>query len=613
MNARGESLALLFVEESPEDCSLVVGSLEREGIAVYSRRVDTPEGFRAALREASWDAIVSDCHTAGFGAERALDMLRESGLDIPLVVVAGLVGEEKAIDLMRRGASDFVPKDRLARLAPALKREVGDARDRVETRLTRARLAETLERHAAAIDSATDGYATVGDDRCFIEVNDALCALAGRRRESLLGRPFLDILENREAVQGALPACAIGAAGQSRLETCIARPDGTQVDIELTLTCRGEGKPEIFLFAHDITARKRHEAELAESNRDGERVRQVLLSVLEDQKEIADELRASEERFRGMLEYNVAAMFMIEDGNVTYANARTGQILGHHDSELLGRPILAFVAPEDHAGIASAVEELTSGRVARAERTFRAIRKDGTFVDMGATASRVMLRGRPVILGTAQDIGERKRAQAEIDRYIAQLEESMTSTLEAVSNLVELRDPYTSGHERRVGDLAAAIGRRMGLAEGVVKGLRLTGYVHDIGKISVPAELLTKPLRLTKTEFELIKAHARAGHDVLKDVNFPWPVAEVILQHHERLDGSGYPRGLKGEEIILEARIISVADVVEAMASHRPYRAGLGIERALEELEAGAGTLYDAEVAGHCLALFREEGFSLGD
>jgi len=613
VNARGDSLALLFVEDSHEDCSLVVERLEREGIAVFSRRVDTPEGFRAALREASWDAIVSDCRATGFGAEPALDMLRESGLDIPLIVVAGLVGEEKAIELMRRGASDFVPKDRLARLAPALKREVGDARDRVETRLTRARLAETLERHAAAIDSATDGFATVGEDRCFLEVNDALCALAGRRRESLLGRPFLDILEDREAVCRDLPACGRGAAGQSRLETRIARPDATTVDIELTLTCRGPGKPEIFLFAHDITARIRHESALAEANRDGERVREVLLSVLEDQKEIADELRASEERFRGMLEYNVAAMFMIEDGNVTYANARAGQILGHHDSELLGRPFLAFVAPEDHAGIASAVEELTSGRVARAERTFRAIRKDGAFVDMGATASRVMLRGRPVILGTAQDIGERKRAQAEIDRYIAQLEESMTSTLEAVSNLVELRDPYTSGHERRVGDLAAAIGRRMGLADGVVKGLRLTGYVHDIGKISAPAELLTKPSRLTRTEFELIKAHARAGHDVLKDVNFPWPVAEVIHQHHERLDGSGYPRGLKGEAIILEARIISVADVVEAMASHRPYRAGLGIEMALEEIEAGAGTLFDADVVGHCLALFREEGYSLGD
>ncbi len=612
MTARNEPLAILFVEDSPDDCTLVTSHLEREGIAVFARRVDTPEAFRAALREAAWDAIVSDYHVPGFGATPALEMLRESGLDIPLVVVSGLVGEEKAIELMRLGASDFVTKERLSRLAPALRREVGDARERVESRLVRARLAESLERHAAAIDSASEGYAAVGEDRRFIEVNDALCALAGSPRASLLGRPFDELLEHREAALAALPAYG-APGGRSRLETRILRPDGGAVDVELTFASRGPGMREIFLFAHDITERKRREAALSEANRDGERVRRVLLSVLEDQKEIADELRASEERFRGMLEYNVAAMFMIEEGRVTYANARVGQILGHSDTEMLGRPFLEFVAPEDRGLIVSAVRELDSGEVKRAERTFRAIRKDGTLVDMGATASRAMLRGRPVILGTAQDIGERKRAQAEIDRYIAQLEESMQSTLEAVSNMVELRDPYTSGHERRVGDLAAAIGARMGLSASVVKGLRLTGYVHDIGKISTPAELLTKPSRLTKTEFELIKTHARAGYDVLKDVNFPWPVAEVILQHHERLDGSGYPRGLKDGEIILEARIICVADVVEAMASHRPYRAGLGIDRALEEIESGAGRLYDAAVAGHCVALFREEGYSLDD
>lgn len=610
MNAREEPLAILFIEASPEDCTRLVAHLEGEGVAVFARRVDTPEAFRHALREASWDAIVSDYHAGPFGAEPALEMLRETGLDIPLVVVSGLVGEEKAVDLMRHGASDVVPKDRLARLAPALRREVGDARDRIETRLTRARLAESLERHAAAIDCATDGYATLAADLCFLEVNDALCVLAGRPRQSLVGRPLAEILADPASALAAMPGSG-SEPRQSRLEARIVQPGGGSVDVELSLGTRGRGRPEIFLFAHDITERKRQEAQLREANRDGERVREVLLSVLEDQKEIADELRASEERFRGMLEYNVAAMFMVEEGKVTYANARLGQILGFADHALLGRPFAEFIAPEDRDSVASAIEDLAARRVERAERTFRALRQDGTPVDMGATASRVMLRGRPVILGTAQDIGERKRAQAEIDRYIAQLEEAMQSTLAAVSNMVELRDPYTSGHERRVGDLAAAIGERLGLAPSVVKGLRLTGYVHDLGKISTPAELLTKPSRLTRTELELIKTHAQAGYEVLKDVNFPWPVAEVILQHHERLDGSGYPRKLKGEEIILEARIVSVADVVEAMASHRPYRAGLGIDRALEEIEQGAGTLYDPEVAAACLSLFREGGYQL--
>ena len=162
-----------------------------------------------------------------------------------------------------------------------------------------------------------------------------------------------------------------------------------------------------------------------------------------------------------------------------------------------------------------------------------------------------------------------------------------------------------------MGELAAAIGAEMGLAEGAVKGLRLSGYVHDVGKISVPAEILSKPSRLSPIEFELIKVHSQSGYDILKNIDFPWPVAEVILQHHERLDGSGYPRQLKGEQIILEARVMAVADVVEAMSSHRPYRPGLGMDAALAEIEKNSGKFYDPSAVAACLSLFREKGYVL--
>jgi HD-GYP domain-containing protein (c-di-GMP phosphodiesterase class II) len=231
--------------------------------------------------------------------------------------------------------------------------------------------------------------------------------------------------------------------------------------------------------------------------------------------------------------------------------------------------------------------------------------------DLGANAVLATLQGKKAILGIAQDIGERKKAQAEIDRYVGRMERAAQSTLEAVSHMVELRDPYTAGHEHRVGELAAAIGAEMGLPDDRVKGLRLAGYVHDIGKISVPAEILSKPSRLTPMEFELIKGHSQSGYDVLKGVDFPWPLAEVILQHHERLDGSGYPQQLKGGEILLEARIMAVADVVEAMSSHRPYRPGLGIDAALEEIRTNSGKIYDPEVAAACLRLFRDQGYAL--
>jgi len=191
------------------------------------------------------------------------------------------------------------------------------------------------------------------------------------------------------------------------------------------------------------------------------------------------------------------------------------------------------------------------------------------------------------------------------------LESALLGTLTTLGNTMEKRDPYTSGHERRVGSIARNIAIEMNLDPERIRGLELIGMMHDIGKISVPAEILSNPGLLSEAQYSIIKEHAQSGYDIIKDVKFPWPVAETILQHHERFDGSGYPQGLKGEEINLEARIISVSDVVEAMSSHRPYRPGLGIEAALSEVEKYSGKLYDPDVVAACLRLFREKNYQI--
>lgn len=196
-------------------------------------------------------------------------------------------------------------------------------------------------------------------------------------------------------------------------------------------------------------------------------------------------------------------------------------------------------------------------------------------------------------------------------QYLEQLKAAFLSAVKVAAILGEMSDPYTAGHQRRVAEIAVAIGAELGFDEHRQEGLRVAGYLHDIGKIAVPLEILAKPTALSPIEYQLVKVHAQASYDVLKDVEFPWPIAEVALQHHERLDGSGYPRGLRGDEILLEARIMAVADVVEAMASHRPYRPGHGIERALAEIEQGSGRTYDAAVAGACLRLYREKGVTI--
>jgi putative nucleotidyltransferase with HDIG domain len=184
-------------------------------------------------------------------------------------------------------------------------------------------------------------------------------------------------------------------------------------------------------------------------------------------------------------------------------------------------------------------------------------------------------------------------------------------TIKAMSMVVETRDPYTAGHQDKVARLAAAISKKMNLSEEMIRGIEMTGVIHDIGKMYIPADILSKPGKLSSIETQLIRTHAQAGYDIMKDIEFPWPVARIILEHHERMDGSGYPNGLSNNDILQEARIIAVADVVDAMASHRPYRPALGLNAALAEIENNKGKLYDSDVVDACLMLFREEGFQL--
>ena len=208
------------------------------------------------------------------------------------------------------------------------------------------------------------------------------------------------------------------------------------------------------------------------------------------------------------------------------------------------------------------------------------------------------------------DIGLHKHR---MEKKLRETEERLRSTLEdtikALSSAVELRDPYTAGHQRRVSDLSCAIASELGLSPDQIQGIRLAGLVHDVGKIRIPAEILSWPNQLSDIDFNLIKAHPQAGYEIMKTINFPYPVARIVLQHHERIDGSGYPGGLQEVQILVEARILAVADVVEAIASHRPYRAALGITHALDEISKNSGSLFDPRAVDACLKIFKERKF----
>ena len=209
-----------------------------------------------------------------------------------------------------------------------------------------------------------------------------------------------------------------------------------------------------------------------------------------------------------------------------------------------------------------------------------------------------------------EDITARKVAEDSFKDSYKKLQKALKGIVTALAVTVEIRDPYTAGHQQRVASLACAIAREMDLAEEQIEGLSVAAAVHDIGKINIPAELLSKPGKLSKMEFEIVKSHAEVSFAILRGIEFPWPVALAVVQHHERMNGSGYPFGLSSPDIILEARILAVADVVEAMASHRPYGTTLGIEKALEEISLNRGILYDSEVVDACVRLFTEKGFT---
>jgi len=210
-----------------------------------------------------------------------------------------------------------------------------------------------------------------------------------------------------------------------------------------------------------------------------------------------------------------------------------------------------------------------------------------------------------------QTLITKRKAEEEREAAYKALDRALIGSINAMSKIVEMRDPYTSGHQTRVADLSAAIARELKLPEDHIMYLYIAALIHDIGKIYIPSDILSKPGKLRDIEWELVKIHAQGSYDILKSVEFPWPVDQIAWQHHERLDGSGYPRGLNGDQILQEAKILAVADVVEAMSSHRPYRAALGVDHALEEITKNKGVLYDPAVVDACLKLFKENRFKL--
>jgi PAS domain S-box-containing protein len=455
----GKPLRALMVEDSEDDVLLTIRALKKGGYDPVYERVETAEAMHMALSEKTWDVILCDYNLPGFSGLKAITLLKERDIDLPLIIISGAIGEETAVEAMTAGAHDYVMKGNLSRLIPAIERELKEAESR----------------------------------------------------------------------------------------------------------------------------RQRKQAE--------------------------DALRESKELFSLFMRHSPVYTYIKEvtptESRVLQASDNYEQMIGIPGPKMIGRTMVELFPPEFAAKVtADDWVVVSSGNVLQQDENLNG--RDYTTIKFP-----IIQRGKTLLAGYTIDITDRKRAEEDLQRTLERLRKAFGATIQVMVSAVETRDPYTAGHQIRSADLARAIATEMGLPQEKIDGIRMASAIHDLGKISAPAELLSKPTKLTAIEFSLIKIHAQAGYDILKNIDFPWPIARMVLEHHERMNGSGYPNSLTGDNLLLESRILSVADVVESMSSHRPYRPALGIDSALEEIEKNRGTLYDTGAVDACLRLFREKRYNL--
>ena len=302
------------------------------------------------------------------------------------------------------------------------------------------------------------------------------------------------------------------------------------------------------------------------------------------------------------------------NGNTTFCNEAMCRITGYARDELLGMNFRDYMDAKTAKEVDNHFNAVFRSEAEKKTVVYEIIRKDKTerIVEISVTLIRSPAGTPTGFRGIMRDITERLR-DMDLQESFNMMRKALGQTVQALSLALEVRDPYTAGHHRRVSDLARAIASLMGFSRDRIDGIRIAGSIHDIGKISIPSEILSKPATLTAIEFKLIKTHPQMGYDILKNIDFPWPVAMAVYQHHERINGSGYPTGITDKEIILEAKILAVADVVEAMSSHRPYRRAIGTDIAIDEIKKNSGILYDGNVVDACCVLFKEKGYLFKD
>ncbi len=447
------------------------------------------------------------------------------------------------------------------------------------------------DRYREIFIGSRDGFVMVDPAGHIVDANEAFCTMVGYSLDELRALPdFYAITPPRWHAweRASIWNEQLMMCGHSGLyEKEYLRKDGTVFPAELQAhaVCTAKGKISyLWATVRDITERK----------------------------QIMDSLEASENRFRDLLQHvpSVAVQGYGPEGTTLYWNDASERFYGYRADEAIGKNLVdLIIPPEMKDDVQRAIDAMVSTGQPIPPAELGLLNKNGVRVPVYSSHAVVQVDGRdPELFCIDINLGDMKRMEAAAEESLHRFRNLFRGSVFSLAKLSELRDPYTAGHQKGVAELATAIAVRLNLPEARVEAVRIAGLLHDIGKVAVPAEILSKPTSLSLPEYQIIQAHPQMSHDVLAGIPFDLPIAEIVLQHHERMDGSGYPSGLVGEQILLEARILAVADVVEAMESHRPYRPAPGLAAALELIGTGQGTLFDVDVVAACQRVI-EDGF----
>ncbi|NOZ62338.1 MAG: PAS domain S-box protein [Calditrichaeota bacterium] len=707
-----KEVKILYLEDNADDFELVRSLLREEGLVVDLVQASTPEMFKKKLKQESFDLILCDYSIPAYSGADALKLVRHDFPEVPFIFVSATLGEESAIETLKNGATDYVLKQRLARLIPAIRRALKE-----NEQLQKRRISEEIRnRYDFIVNTSRSFMLLINRKYCYEAINRAFCQAHKLIPGQVTGRSVAEIWGEKvfqEIMKPKLDLCLQGkeVTYEAWLETKNYGRRCYEI-ANIPYRANGDKITHVVEIVSDVTEKKQFEQELVRErdwaqkyldvagvifvvigvdekvamiNKKGReilncseeeivgsdwfatfvpkseraRARQIFKKLLAspegefqytemavipnkgsrspliiawhntplddeqgnrigilasgedvtDRKTMEDSLRASEERYRTLVEGSGQAIISVNrSGKILFLNRISEKILNLPSTHGYGKKVEDILPRELGYALSENIRQVIKSRAPLITENSAKINGGRRWFEWRIYPLRSNHDVDSALI-IAMDVTERKLADVKLRQSYEKMQKTLQGIVTALTATIEIRDPYTAGHQRRVSELTCMIAEEMGLSKDKIEGIRIASLMHDIGKIYVPTEILSKPGKLSDSEFDLIKIHPRAGYDILKSIDFPWPIAQAILQHHERMDGSGYPDGLLGPEIIVEARIIAAADVVETMASHRPYRPAKGIKEAIKEIKSGRGIYYDSEIVDICLKFYREKKF----